>query len=197
MKKIAVLLIMMLSTLGAMAQKDVTKFLGIPVDGTKQEMISRLKEKGFTYDSELEFLKGEYNGRGVVVAIATNNGKVWRIFLNDDIGVGEAAIRGRYNELCRQFDANPRYVREYDDDYGDYYLGEDEDISYQITVKAKQYEASYCQLPTGDIENMSEEEFVEIAGNKKVWFTISEYEGWYYISMFYDNLYNKAHGEDL
>lgn len=33
----------------AFAQKDVTQFLGIPVDGTKTEMVQKLKAKGFKY----------------------------------------------------------------------------------------------------------------------------------------------------
>lgn len=32
---------------------------------------------------------------------------------------------------------------------------------------------------------------------KPVWFMISEYYGKYYITMFYDNEYNRANGEDL
>ena len=37
-------------------EKDVTKFLGIPIDGTKSEMIAKLKGKGFTqvnYDQNI------------------------------------------------------------------------------------------------------------------------------------------------
>lgn len=33
--------------------------------------------------------------------------------------------------------------------------------------------------------------------NKPVWFMISELYGKYYITMFYDNEYNRANGEDL
>lgn len=33
--------------------------------------------------------------------------------------------------------------------------------------------------------------------NGEVWFTISEYLGKYYISMYYDNLNNRPNGEDL
>ena len=33
------------------AQKDVTQFLGIPVDGSKSEMIQKLKAKGYRYNS--------------------------------------------------------------------------------------------------------------------------------------------------
>lgn len=37
----------------------------------------------------------------------------------------------------------------------------------------------------------------ELMYNKLVWFRISELYGKYYISMFYDNEYNHADGEDL
>ena len=36
-----------MSSLSMYAQSDVTKFLGIPVDGFKPDMIRALKEKGF------------------------------------------------------------------------------------------------------------------------------------------------------
>ena len=48
MKKILSLAVLLVFSLAMYAQKDVTKFLGIPVDGTKSEMIKKLKEKGFT-----------------------------------------------------------------------------------------------------------------------------------------------------
>ena len=38
---------------------------------------------------------------------------------------------------------------------------------------------------------------LEVVSKKSVWFTISEFQGKYYISMFYDNVYNQANGEDL
>lgn len=45
------------------AQKDVTQFLGIPVDGSKSEMIKKLKAKGFrddpTSEAYWESLMGE------------------------------------------------------------------------------------------------------------------------------------------
>ena len=41
------------------------------------------------------------------------------------------------------------------------------------------------------------EDIVTIFSNRMVWFTISETYGKYFISMYYDNVYNKASGEDL
>lgn len=48
MKKILLFIAMLITSATLNAQdKDVTKFLGIPVDGTKAAMIQKLKTKGF------------------------------------------------------------------------------------------------------------------------------------------------------
>ena len=66
------------------AQKDVTKFLGIPVDGFKAEMLSKLKSKGFSVNtSNKDVLNGEFNGRDVNIFIKTNNNKVFRLAVAD------------------------------------------------------------------------------------------------------------------
>jgi hypothetical protein len=61
MKKIFLMLMMFIS-LVANAQKDVTKFLGIPVDGYKAEMKKKLTNKGFTYNARNDCFEGEFNG---------------------------------------------------------------------------------------------------------------------------------------
>lgn len=63
-----------------------------------------------------------------------------------------------------------------------------------------------------ELKNPSEEKLKEIQAEtieismkigaklmlkKSVWFTICEYHGEYYITMYYDNEYNHANGEDL
>lgn len=40
-------------------------------------------------------------------------------------------------------------------------------------------------------------QLMDISLKKPVWFMISNAFGKYYISMFYDNEYNRANGEDL
>jgi hypothetical protein len=62
-----------------LAQKDITKFMGIPVDGFKKDMIQKLKAKGFEYDNEIDLLTGEFNGEKVNIFVATQSNKVWRI----------------------------------------------------------------------------------------------------------------------
>ena len=63
MKKLLSLVLLLACSAVSYAQNEVTQFLGIPVDGSKSEMIQKLKAKGFRYDSELDCLKGEFNGR--------------------------------------------------------------------------------------------------------------------------------------
>lgn len=47
MKRILSVAILLVISVSLFAQKDVTKFMGIPIDGFKPEMIQKLKEKGF------------------------------------------------------------------------------------------------------------------------------------------------------
>lgn len=210
----------------AQAQMDVTRFLGIPVDGSKSEMIRQLKEKGFRstqYDNEI--LEGEFNGTNVQLFIATNRNKVRRIMVADANSVNESDIKIRFNHLCKQFENNPNYISYKDNQT----IPDKEDISYEMSVKAKRYEAVFYQKPTiidttaiieklhplllakytekqldepteeviTDMIQIATKYFIEESFKRPVWFMISERFGEYYISMFYDNKYNQANGEDL
>ena len=130
MKKLLSLIVMLLlSEIVPAQQKSVTKFLGIPVDGYKSDMIGKLKEKGYTYDSAYDCLKGEFNGRDVHIYVVTNNNKVYRIMVADAVPSNESDIKIRFNNLCQQFSENDRYFS-----LDKYTLSEDEDISYEMTV---------------------------------------------------------------
>lgn len=224
MKRIILMMIAMMISFSSFAQnKDVTKFLGIPVDGTKTEMKQKLIAKGFVPKKmgDLEWLEGEFNGTDVRAFIVTNNNKVWRIMLADKNRVDEAQIKIRFNILVSQFENNKRYIP-----LDKYTLSDEEDISYEMTVHNKIYAAYYSQNP--DFENIDTK--VQIAIKEKysaeelknpsetikkdtaditdkitfdefsmkpVWFRIVSYNGEYYISMYYDNEYNHANGEDL
>ncbi len=222
MKKLFLFALSLLFSMSAQAQKDVTRFLGIPVDGSKSEMIRKLKEKGFSnnpYDSDI--LTGEFNGINVNIHVVTNNNKVCRIMVCDENPVDERSIQIRFNHLCKQFENNPKYLSP----DNSYTIPDDEDIDYEITVHKKRYDALFYQAPIIDsvaianemsslllskyteeqLANLTEEQTKEISFNyvkekifkKPVWFMISSHLGRYYITMFYDNEYNRAQGEDL
>ena len=144
MKNILTTLLLCIS-LSVSAQLGVTKFLGIPVDGYKNEMIKKLKAKGFT-DSKLgnNILEGEFNGENVYLFVVTNNNKVYRIAVMDQNPRGETDIKIRFNNLCNQFKNNTRYTSMSDTNYE---IKESEDIGYETTVHDKRYEAGFMQHP--------------------------------------------------
>ena len=111
MKKILTLIALLMLVGPMQAQRQVTTFLGIPVDGTKAEMTNKLIAKGFTLKAieDTEFLEGEFNGAKVHLYIITHNNKVWRIMLCDATPTDENNIKIRFNTLIRQFEANNKY----------------------------------------------------------------------------------------
>lgn len=224
MKKLLSTTTLLMLSLIAYAQQNVTRFLGIPVDGTKTEMIRNLEKKGYQYNPSTDILTEEFNGAKTIIFIGTNNNKVCRIILADKYHTDEQSIKLRFNKLCEQFTNNPKYIS-----LQDYTIPEDEDISYEIIVHKKSYQAGFYQLPTtidsvdivqkftkalgseytseqlanpskeleDEILKLSTEYLLEDCSKRPVWFMISDLYGEYYITMFYDNEYNRANGEDL
>ena len=140
MKKLLSITMLLTFSIIVHAQQDVTQFLGIPIDGSKTEMIRKLKEKGYRNDPTTDALVGEFNGAKVNVFVVTNNNKVCRIMVADANNVDERAIQIRFNRLCEQFANNPKYIS-----LQDYTIPVDENISYEITVHKKRYEAVFYQ----------------------------------------------------
>ena len=123
-------------------------------------MIQKLKAKGFTYNQSKDILTGQFNDYDVELSIVTNNNKVSRILVADRIDVNEASIKIRFNKLCRQFEKNSKYLS-----MDDQTISEDDDISYNIRVKNKRYEAVFYQKPlsfdTLSIQNEIKEKLLE------------------------------------
>lgn len=145
MKRLLFIVLAMIATITSFAQqKDVTSFLGIPVDGTVSSMKQKLVSKGFVPKKfgDEEYLEGEFNGCNVNVYIRTNNNKLYRIMVADNFTVDEAQIKIRFNNLVSQFENNKRYIS-----LGKYTLSDEEDISYEMTVHNKNYEAAFYQVP--------------------------------------------------
>ena len=208
----------------ASAQIEVTKFLGIPVDGNKQQMIQKIKEKGYLYNSNYDRLEGEFNGRDVFIYVVTNNNKVYRILVEDAVYSSEGDIKIRYNTLLRQFKNNNQKYLSMSTEDGE--LSESEDISYEITIHNNRYEAAFIQITNtldsvtlskkmqefnkenyGDdyLLDMTDEQildasikfFLSLYIDNSVWFMINERYGRYGILLYYDNNRNRANGEEL
>lgn len=223
LKKAGCLVVIFILSVKTYAQQDVTRFLDIPVDGYKSDMIKKLKAKGFTSNpNSADVLEGEFNGTEVNIYLGTINNKVWRLVVSDAYTTEETNIKIRFNELIQQFRNNERYLPESDSIIATYIIPSDEDISYEMLVNKKRYEAAFYQKTlTYDglikesadlikkedkdeenierLQNVLMEVFkeMEASKNKSVWFMIHEDKGRYRILIYYDNEYNNTRGKDL
>lgn len=180
MKRFLITFLFVLITITTIAQESNTiKFLGIPVDGTEKEMISKLQAKGYEYNASSDYLFGEFNGTDVFILVQTVNNKVWRIGIVDaNIIDNEANVKIRYNNLFKQLSNNGKY-----EVHTGSTLEEKEDISYEMSVHKKRYDAVFY-LKDKSIHG-------------RVWYMIVEKDWKYGILMFYENLDNAATGDDL
>lgn len=165
--------------ISAQTNSNVLKFMGIPVDGSKTEVIQKLKEKGFKYDSINDCLTGQFNGMDSHIFVSTNKNRVDRIIVCSINGTTEANIRVVYNNLLKQFNNNSKYIPA----IGNKLIPEDEDISHEMLVHNKRYDAVFY-LKENSTQGM-------------VWFMIYKEICNYYIAIFYENLNNRPNGEDL
>lgn len=226
MKKILIFTMMLILSAACYAQKDVTKFLGIPVDGSSVKMVERLKAKGFKRARNTggyATLRGEFNGYRVLLTIVTNRNKVSRIMVSNLTSYNEGNVKIQFNNLCQQFINNPKYIAP-----ADYAISDDEDIMIGVMTGSKMYDAVFYQVPSSEdsaevrknfissyaslysaeeLNSSSLKEFIntnvnaqllEKAHKKPVWFRIvSDGLMGYNIIIYYDNEYNRAQGSDL
>lgn len=212
MKRIIMLFVALAASTLMFAQSEVLKFLGIPIDGPKSSMIEALKAKGFEYlkvDGN-DVLIGDFNGRKSNIYIHTNRNVVDRVYVCYNTNVSESQIKIDYNNLISQFQRSEKYFEL----IPNVPLSDEEDISYEMSVHNKNYDAVFCLKPVFTDEEkqmiqdanegkVSNEDYLKVAemiqskiiGN--VWFRIQEHYGEYGIEIYYDNLLNRADGEDL
>ena len=177
MKKILLAVLLINLAFAGFAQNTI-KFLGIPIEGTKKEMISKLQAKGYEYDSYNDCLTGEFNGSNVNIYVQTVNNQVWRLCIVDNWSSDETDIKIRYNRLFKQFSNNGKYIS-----VGEGKLTDKDDILYEMNVNKKSFQAVFRPI--------------DKSINGVVWYTIAERQGEFRIGMFYENLDNAANGEDL
>lgn len=248
------------SEVSAPVNKGAIKFLGIPIDGSESQFSERLLDKGFTFNRVLECYKGQFNGQPVEVYLHTNHGIMDRVYVAFPSKT-EGSIKVEYNNLLDQFEKSGKYLSSGTNKA----ITDKEDVSYEISVNSKRYQASFSYYdPDRDpvsfldalLDNVSkyftEDEMAKmkaiarkalavpesereavlaqmqaeiqeqgLARKEKfdeakslqfladyldgmssiadgtVWFMIHERYGKYQIGLYYDNLHNRPHGEDL
>ena len=148
------------------AQNDVTTFMGIPVDGTKNEMIKQLQSKGFELvNKELGVLEGDFNGNTSQVYIMTNRNKVNCINVCDKYSsTNEKSVISRFNRIVNQFYNNANYIIPAGCSVEDFLIPDDEhQLWYNIKNDKKTYYAYFIQCPNYHItfyNNLNTDKFI-------------------------------------
>lgn len=148
------------------AQNDVTTFMGIPVDGTKNEMIKQIKSKGFKLvDKKLGVLEGDFNGNISQVYIMTNRNKVDCISVCDKYSsTNEKLVISRFNRIVNQFYNNGNYIIPAGYSVEDFLIPDNEhQLWYNIKNDEKTYYAYFIQCPNYEItfyNNLNTDKFL-------------------------------------
>lgn len=125
------------------SQTQTLEFLGIPIDGSLNHMISRLEDKGFvTFSPGSNILKGDYDNKEVVIGVSSNRGKVYSIIVFYGYKVSKESAKSTYNYLIRQFDKSKKYEHVDHEE-----IPIDEDIEKKITHENKKYLTFYYLSP--------------------------------------------------
>lgn len=140
-------LFLLILPIALFAQKDVTQFLGIPVDGYKSDMIKKLQDRGYNIipNTTTDVLGGEFNGTQVLIMIKTNNNLVWQIAVVDANTMNDKDIKIRFNDLLKQFQRSKKYLDVSDSILLKHIIPKGEDISYEISTNHKKYQAYFSQ----------------------------------------------------
>ena len=165
------------STIDERIDENALKFLGIPVDGSRERVIAQLNEKGYDGSVWSEYLEGQFNGDPVKVFVHTYHEKVDRIIVEFD-KIPEMDLREQYNHLLVLLQGNEKYKP-----LEEYCLIPTDDELYYLDQKYKACFDYSASDSTGDTIG-------------EVWLSILNRSG-YHVSLYYDNLKNRPNGEDL
>ncbi|MBO5838053.1 MAG: hypothetical protein J6R06_00030 [Bacteroidales bacterium] len=170
------------------AQRDATMFLGIPIEGTKSDMIEKLEAFGFSYNSNNGYMEGWFNDEKVWLNLKSQNRKVVEIAVIDKKTRTRNNIINRFNKLVEQFDANKNYSNLFTPDQKI-----NVSFGHMVTDPAGR-SATFFQKDKYGLPDQEKRVWVEIK-KKDGLYIISEPE--YYIVIHYENLNNKSNGSDL
>lgn len=125
----------------------VTEFLGVPVDGTKQEVFSALEKKGFTKVDE-GTLSGIFLGKQCEVSVGLHSDKVYVVYvLNEETLDGETA-KMEFNNLFMTFSIDAEYSYG-----GGKSISHNEDLESFFSKENKSYLCWFHQVGDGSTEH--------------------------------------------
>ena len=197
MKKYLFVLFLIIVSIDVDAQVN---FMGIPVEGSANNMMYQLKKKGFkdvSRDYGEGAMAGEFYKRNVLLDIETNrNNEVEsvNVFFMESVrkfeGYSRTDVINLFNNLYESFSKNENYlwiswmIRDFEKTHCTV-IENDADLWNDITYKGIDYHLDYAQLPTDN--------------HNCVHFSIRKDENHYdkfFIVLMYENLNVKTFGDD-
>lgn len=162
------------------AGQNAIEFLGIPVDGTREEMVRNIVSKGFTYHdyAVVDGLFGEFNGEDVIVRLETVNGRVYRVTVSETTIRNRSEAKIHFNDLYKQFINSGKYTLAWGKP-----IDENVDITYEINAFGKRFDVGFSPK--------------DKSVNGRVWYSLVKIGGRYSIVIYYENLDNAANGSEL
>ena len=118
------------------------KFVGIPIEGTKEHMIEALRAKSFEKEPYDDYMTGMFNGENVRVFLSTNHSIVDRVKVVYPYCSETNNTRIKYNVLLSRFNRNSKYVCVNPRTE----IPADEKIFWKLEANTKAYEAVYFYL---------------------------------------------------
>ena len=190
MKRIILLVTMVVFSLAVYSQRDATKFLGIPMDITKGEMIQKLEAFGFSYRANSDYLRGWFNDEQVDVYIRSQNNRITEIRVVELKLRTQSDVLSRFDQLVSQFEKNDNYAFQWRK-------------QNNVIIHSSGYSFNYKDKKATFYQKDKTIKSLPDA-NKKVWIEIGKRNDIsilpkpsYYIIFNYENLYNISYGYDL
>ena len=127
MKKILIAIVTLLVTAASTYGQNVTTFLGIPIDGSEEEMVCKLEEKGFI--REEGHLLGKFYGRDAIVVPQSTNGLLSRLTDNEIMVANEEGkFYCAYNHKATQIGKEYKAIHKSDYICGDILICNDDEV---------------------------------------------------------------------
>lgn len=180
MKRTLSIIITLMLTLTLSAQDNITTFMGIPVDGTREVMTAKLLKNGVVKKDNNLIVK-DIEGGTYFIQLKTHKGKVYRVSMVETKGTDDVnRIIGRFDSLVEEYRENTALYCEFE--YNHPVIADSIDTKEQY-IKQGCFFAEFFQKADPQLYS------------KRIGIQITDRYGDYRIERLYDNVYNMPEGK--
>lgn len=174
--KFLVLFTSIFFSLSISAQREVTTFMGIPIDGTTENMIRELNNKNFKLLSQHGYngniiMEGMFNGDWAQIMIFHNRNLVHSIVVSIRL-TGAKAAKTAFNHIHAQMSRSWKYWPHQDSSIP--YIPNNADIDYELRCDNDKYKLDFSQVFTQSIQVEALKQTMVVKGINPDEYTIQE-----------------------